>query len=101
MLINHGAKRTGKTVAEIRNDFIESGAYDALYDEETGLWTQGPDYFIDYYEHFGILTAKNDLYSLYMCFVSILVYFLIFLVLPWYVQSVDKTPHRTCPLDMA
>lgn len=48
--INDYAKRTGKTVAEIRNDFIESGAYDALYDEETGLWIQGPDYFIDYYE---------------------------------------------------
>lgn len=29
--------------------YIEE-CYDALYDEETGLWTQGPDYFIDYFE---------------------------------------------------
>ena len=27
----------------------ESGAYDALYDPETGLWTQGPDYFTDFF----------------------------------------------------
>lgn len=48
--IDDYAKKTGKTVSEVRNEFIESGAYDALYDEETGLWTQGPDYFIDYFE---------------------------------------------------
>lgn len=48
--IDDYAKRTGKSVSEVRNDFIESGAYDALYDEKTGLWTQGPDYFIDYFE---------------------------------------------------
>ena len=29
--------------------YIEE-CYDTLYDEETGLWTQGPDYFIDYFE---------------------------------------------------
>jgi len=44
------AKRIGKSISEVRNDIIESGAYDALYDEDTGLWTQGPDYFIDYFE---------------------------------------------------
>lgn len=43
------AKKTGKPIAEIRNEIIESGAYDDLYDEETGLWIQGPDYFIDYF----------------------------------------------------
>lgn len=48
--IDDYAKKTGKAVSEVRNEFIESGAYDALYDEETGLWTQGPDYFIDYFE---------------------------------------------------
>ena len=42
-------KKTGKSVSEIRNEIIESGAYDDLYDEETGLWAQGPDYFIDYF----------------------------------------------------
>ena len=44
------AERTGKTISEVRDEFIESGAYDALYDDETGLSSQGPDYFIDYYE---------------------------------------------------
>ncbi len=48
--IDDYAKRTGKSVSEVRNEIIESGAYDALYDEKTGLWTQGPDYFIDYFE---------------------------------------------------
>ena len=48
--IDDYTKKTGKAVSEVRNEFIESGAYDALYDEETGLWTQGPDYFIDYFE---------------------------------------------------
>ena len=47
--IDDYAKKTGKSVSEIRNEIIESGAYDDLYDEETGLWAQGPDYFIDYF----------------------------------------------------
>ena len=47
--IDDYAKKTGKSVSEIRNEIIESGAYDDLYDGETGLWTQGPDYFIDYF----------------------------------------------------
>lgn len=47
--IDDYAKKTGKPVSEIRNEVIESGAYDALYDKETGLWTQGPDYFIDFF----------------------------------------------------
>lgn len=44
------AKKKGKSVSEVRDEIIESGAYDALYDEETGLYTQGPDYFISYFE---------------------------------------------------
>ena len=48
--IDDYSKRTGKTISEIRNELIQSGTYDAIYDEETGLWTQGPDYFIDYFE---------------------------------------------------
>lgn len=34
---------------EIRNRIIESGAYDALYDEETGLWGTGPAAFADFF----------------------------------------------------
>lgn len=43
------AARTNKSIADVRDDIIESGAYDALYDFDTGLWTQGSDYFIDFF----------------------------------------------------
>lgn len=48
--IDDYAKKTGQSVENVRNEVIESGAYDALYDPETGLWTQGPDYFINFFE---------------------------------------------------
>ena len=47
--IDDYAKKTNKSIAEVRNEIIESGAYDDLYDFDTGLWTQGRDYFIDYF----------------------------------------------------
>ena len=56
--IDDYSKRTGKSVAEVRDEFIASGAYDAIYDEETGLWTQGPDYLIDYFEKLKALENK-------------------------------------------
>ena len=40
---------TGQSIDSIRDAIIESGAYDALYDFDTGLWAQGPDYFIDFF----------------------------------------------------
>ena len=43
------AERTGKSVGEVRTDFIESGAYAALYDFSTELWQAGPEYFIDFH----------------------------------------------------
>ncbi|MCQ2464414.1 MAG: hypothetical protein MJ095_02380 [Oscillospiraceae bacterium] len=43
------ACRTNRSAADVRDEIIESGACDALYDFETGLWTQGPDYFIDFF----------------------------------------------------
>ena len=36
--------------SEVRAQIIESGAYDALYDEDTGLWADGPDVFIHFFE---------------------------------------------------
>ena len=44
------AARSGKPVTEVRNSNIESPAYEALYDFETGLWQEGPDYFAHFYE---------------------------------------------------
>lgn len=43
------AQKTNQSIASVRNEIIESGACDALYDFETELWTQGPDYFIDFF----------------------------------------------------
>ncbi len=47
--IDDYSKKSNLSVDEIRNDIIQTGAYDALFDFDTGLWTQGPDYFMDFY----------------------------------------------------
>ena len=41
------AKKTGLSVAEVRRAAIESNAYEALYDSETGMWGEGPDSFAE------------------------------------------------------
>lgn len=43
------AAETAQSISDVRDAIIESGAYDALYDFDTGLWTQGLDYFIDFF----------------------------------------------------
>ena len=43
------ALSTGASREEIRDSIIGCGAYDALYDERTGLWGGGPDAFVDFY----------------------------------------------------
>lgn len=53
------ALREGVPEAAVRREMIESGAYDALYDEETGLWATGPDAFIAFFEE--LRTARRDL----------------------------------------
>ena len=40
-------KKTGRPVAEVRRVAIESRAYEALYDPETGMWGEGPDSFAE------------------------------------------------------
>ena len=39
----------GILLQEARNKIINSNAYAALYDFETGLWESGPDYFRDFF----------------------------------------------------
>lgn len=46
VVVGIGAVVLGNTHI-VRN--VAIGAYDALYDFDTGLWTQGPDYFIDFF----------------------------------------------------
>ena len=43
------SRKTGLSVDEIRNEIIETGAYDALFNFDTRLWQEGPDYFIDFF----------------------------------------------------
>ena len=44
------ARESGKPKAEIRKALMTSEAYDGLYDYDTGLWREGPAYFIDFYK---------------------------------------------------
>ena len=44
------AEEDGITWQEARSKIINSNAYTALYDFETGLWGNGPDYFRDFYK---------------------------------------------------
>ncbi len=37
------------TKAEARDRLLESKAYNCLYDFDSGLWKEGPDYFIDFF----------------------------------------------------
>lgn len=50
------ALRAGVSEGEVLDGIIESGAYEALYDEATGLWAGGPDAFADFY---GRLAARR------------------------------------------
>ena len=44
------AEKKQITKQEARERIIRSKAYSSLYDFETGLWKDGPDYFISFYE---------------------------------------------------
>lgn len=44
------ADEEGIILQEARNKIINSNAYAALYDFETGLWKNGPDYFRDFFQ---------------------------------------------------
>lgn len=43
------ADEEGITWQEARNKILNSEAYTALYNFETGLWESGPDYFRDFF----------------------------------------------------
>ena len=44
------AEDEGISRQEARSRKINSPAYDALYNFDTGLWAQGPDYFRSFYQ---------------------------------------------------
>ena len=44
------ARDSGRSKSEIRKEIMTSKAYDCLYDFDSGLWQEGPAYFIDFYK---------------------------------------------------
>ncbi len=54
--INHiqgdESKETGKSFEECFKRFRRSKTFQMLYDEQTGLWTNGPVYVRDLYEEY-------------------------------------------------
>ena len=58
LAIEIAAKETGQQYQDIFRDIVNSPAYDALYDESTGLWGDGPGYLLDYWRR--VLTAKTE-----------------------------------------
>ena len=41
------SRETHIPLEEARNKVLESRAYECLYDFDTGMWMEGPDYFRD------------------------------------------------------
>ena len=52
------AGESGLTKADVRKAIMTSEAYDVLYDFDSGLWEQGPAYFIDFYKR---IERKNKI----------------------------------------
>ena len=42
------AEEDNISIEEARNRIMESKSYECLYDFETGMWQEGPDYFRDF-----------------------------------------------------
>ena len=51
-------KRSGADPLEVIADFMESDTAKILYDKETGLWENGPDYIANEYEQEKALKAS-------------------------------------------
>lgn len=58
--IDDYSSKTGISAEEIRNEIIETGAYDVLFDYSTGLWQEGPDYLIDFFLQMKKTDKQND-----------------------------------------
>lgn len=43
------AVEEGISIAEARDRLLVSKAYKCLYDPDSNLWMEGPDYFLDFY----------------------------------------------------
>lgn len=44
IMLTHYAEKNGITFNDAFYKFTHSRAYDALFDFETGIWREGPDY---------------------------------------------------------
>ena len=48
--IQDKAKRENRSIDSVRSELICSDAFEALYDFDTGLWQEGSDYFLSFFE---------------------------------------------------
>ena len=44
------AMETGRSIADVRKELIESKAYECLLNFDSELWATGPDYFRHFHE---------------------------------------------------
>lgn len=52
------AAESGQAREEVRKAIMTSEAYDALYDFDSGLWQQGPAYFVDFFKRIQALSDR-------------------------------------------
>ncbi len=50
MVVQSRAEREGRSFDAVFSEFRKSKTYAMLYDSQTGLWMNGPDYISDEYD---------------------------------------------------
>lgn len=50
MVVQQRAERSGQSFEEEFSEFRRSKTFEMLYDPDTGLWMNGPDYISDEYD---------------------------------------------------
>ena len=52
MTVEDLAEESGRSTEEVFKEFRRANTFSALFDPETGLWLNGPDYIVDEYMMF-------------------------------------------------
>ena len=50
MVVHDRAEREGRSFEDVFSEFRRSETFDALYDPDTELWMNGPDYISEEYD---------------------------------------------------
>ena len=59
MTIEDLAKESGKDEMDVYREFRKSNTFDIIFDEDTGLWLNGPDYVIEELRRETKFVSKN------------------------------------------